>query len=449
MRVGFGQGIITPRGGKIIIAGGLDPVRYTDKVHDDIRAVAMAVENDGIRAIWVSCDICHPTKRLTNDVIECLRKKIPGIRPEEVILSTTHATACFYLTDDDVCGTGVHIPYEKIMPLEQARAQVCEGIATAVEQALAFMQECTMEFATAHILTGLCRRVVFRNQKAEMYGNTSRVDYLRMEYPDGGATQMLYFYTLEEHRLIGIFAAVPCPAQADETSVYITGDYWNVVRERVEAALGSDVKVLAACRSAGELSPHRMLKSDGSTAPEFGRKVAENLGERIADSIIRERERPVYVYSSKELSIDHRTEEIVFPVRQPTDEDIQKANEFFESPDNSINKKIMSVRVRELLREKIEFYPAKVNVLRIADVLFFTAPMELFAEYAKRIYARFPQNPVFDVQLTNDCLGYLPTAEAIEHGGYSTGIASTLTGADGGELFVDEMIRLLQEVSRA
>ena len=52
MRVGFGRGIITPKG-KIAIAGNIPP-RLTDVVHDDVLAVAMVVACEKTRTIWVT-----------------------------------------------------------------------------------------------------------------------------------------------------------------------------------------------------------------------------------------------------------------------------------------------------------------------------------------------------------------------------------------------------------
>ena len=84
--------------------------------------------------------------------------------------------------------------------------------------------------------------------------------------------------------------------------------------------------------------------------------------------------------------------------------------------------------------------------MKIANVLFFTAPMEVFTEYSKRISMKFPHNPTFDVQLPYDYMGYLPTNEAIEHGGYSTDIFSTVTDCEGGEMYVKEISRLLNDI---
>lgn len=242
MKVGFGKASITPKGGKIVIAGSI-PVRYTDVVHDDVQAVAMVVKQDDTRTIWVVCDMCHPTKRLTDDVIAGLKKSLPDFNEDELILSATHATACFYLTDDEFLNSAFDVDLDEIMSVDETRRQVCSGIISAVMEAVSNLEDCTIEYATSDILTGFCRRVVYKDGSAVMYGDVHREDFLRMEYPDGGGMQIIYFYSKKEHQLSGIFAAVPCPAQADEASVYITADYWAVVRERIAEEYGDGINV--------------------------------------------------------------------------------------------------------------------------------------------------------------------------------------------------------------
>lgn len=454
MKVGFGQASITPRGGKTVIAGGI-PVRYTDVVHDEVQAVAMVIEQNGERSIWVGCDMCHPTKRLTNDVIAMLKECLADFNEDELILSATHSTACFYLTDDEFLNSAFDVDYTQIMPLNEARTQVCRGIVTAVCEAVRNTVECTVEFSTADILTGFCRRVVYKDGSAAMYGDVYRDDFLRMEYPDGTGTQILYFYTKNSHKLHGIFAAVPCPAQADEGSVYITADYWGVVRERIANELGSNVKVLGVCRAAGELSPRRMLNLNGDIGVlEVGSDVAIRLGTHIADAIIKEKNRPRRIFDKNETVLRKITTEIDFPIRFPTLEDIENATRYFadasnfDEKGNSVNwiDNAIYKHTLKLKDTEYKYYSGRINLLRVGEILFFTAPVELFAEYANRIRAAFPTHPVIDVQLTNDSLGYLPTAEAIRHGGYSTMIFSTTTTPEGGQMFVEETIKLLKKL---
>ena len=452
MKVGFGKAKITPKGGQIVIAGSI-PVRYTDVVNDDIYAVAMVLEQNDVRTIWVSCDICHLTKRLTDDVIRSLREFIPNFKEEELILSATHATACFYLTDDEFLNSAFDVNYNLIMSVDETRRQVCDGIVSAICEAFSAMEDCAFEFSTAEILTGFCRRVVYKDGSAVMYGNVNRDDFLRMEYPDSSGMQMLYFYRKRDRGLLGIFAAVPCPAQADEASVYITSDYWGVVRGRIENEFGRNVNVLGLCRSAGELSPHRLWSVDAAdVAEECGRKTAERIGKSISDAIIRERVNTLRTFDTDEIVYSRTTKELSFPVRQPSKKEIEEAEEYFANSSNfdengnalDWQAKAKAKHVLKIIKES-DFYDGKISVLRIGDLLFFTSPLELFTEYAKRIVVRFPENPVVDIQLTNDSLGYLPTREAIEHGGYSTDIFSTVTTPEGGEKYVSEIIELLKQ----
>lgn len=454
MKVGFGKSSITPKGGKIVIAGRI-PVRYTDVVHDDVQAVAMVVEQNDTRTIWVGCDMCHPTKRLTDDVIAGLKNSLPDFKEDELILSATHATACFYLTDDEFGNAAFDVDLDEIMSVDETRRQVCSGIIAAVMEAVSNIEECTVEYATSDILTGFCRRVVYKDGSAAMYGDVHREDFLRMEYPDGGGMQIIYFYSRKNRQLFGIFAAVPCPAQADESSEYITADYWAVVRERIAEEYGDGINVLGVCRAAGELSPHRMIKTDGgSRADEWGYDAARRMGMHIADAIIKESKRPVCVLDETEISHSRITKEIAFPIRKPSQNEVDEATLYFQNKanfdenGNAIKwiERATAGHILKVWNGKQDIYKGRVSVMNIGKLLFFTAPVELFTEYAKRICVKFPGHPVFDIQLTNDSLGYLPTKEAIEHGGYSTLIFSTTTSAEGGEIYVDEITKLMKEL---
>ena len=95
---------------------------------------------------------------------------------------------------------------------------------------------------------------------------------------------------------------------------------------------------------------------------------------------------------------------------------------------------------------KEKFYNARSSVFSMGKLLFYTTPCKLFTEYAKRINTSFSQNPVIDVQLTNDYIGYLPTIEAIKHGGYSTEISSRATTSVGGEVLIERITEMLKEL---
>ena len=449
MQIGWGSGRITPEG--CVVIAGQAPFRPADAVHDNVCATAMVLQSGGTRVIWVSCDMCHPTAHLVETAAAMLKAEISGFREDEFILNTTHATANFWLTDREFLMSGYRMPYDRIEPIEKTRKYVCRGIVTAVREALENMEECRAEVTSADILTGFCRRVLYKDGSAQMYGDVHRADFWRMEYPDGGPSQFICFRRCADDKLTGIFADVPCPSQADESSVYITSDYWGIVRQRIRAAYGADVHVLAACRAAGELSPHRMLLTpDRDRADEWGPQAAERLGNLVAEGIIRA-EKDVKLMIPADAVVRMQNKWVDFPVRQTNAAEYAEALAYFADRDNfdenGIEKDWMAKakysHVKFLWEEKPMTYRAKISAVRLGDLILYTAPAELFAEYAARILVRFRDKAVFDVQLAQDCMGYLPTKEAIEHGGYSALIFNNVTDDRGGELLVEETTELI------
>jgi len=215
---------------------------------------------------------------------------------------------------------------EDIIPLSELRRQICAQIAKAVRCAVDKLEETEIASGSADILTGFCRRVIYRDGTAEMYGDPHREDFCCLEYPDGGPTQMIYFYRKSDHALTGVVANVPCPSQADESSEYLTADYWGVVREELENTYGREIFVLATCRAAGELSPHRLMRSpDHDTKQEWGRASAERLGRWIAKHLVMEEQKINKDALDGTVVHHHITREYAFPVRLPNQTDYDKA----------------------------------------------------------------------------------------------------------------------------
>ncbi len=453
VKIGWGESNICPRGGKVIIAGGV-PFRATDVIHDEIKATAMVIESDGKRIIWVSCDFCHPSKQVEDRLIELLYKSLPGFKEDELILSGTHATACFYLSDNEILNSGHLLEEdEDLIPWDEAREQFCINITKAVNEAVNSLEYEDIEYASLDILTGLCRRVVYKDGTAKMYGNVHEDDFLRMEYPDGSETKAVYFYEKATHKLKAILAAAPCPAQADESSSYITADFWGYTRNMIKERFGENVKLLALCRAAGELSPHKLTaeREDG----EWGPGAAKRLGDWIGENLISSEAKKKNKLDTDDIEINHTLEKIPFPARIISSEQYRWAIDYRRDKFNYDEYgKALDWQTESLARHMVKFvdndiklYKAKASVVKLGRIILFTAPAELFTEYAHRIIAKYPEYEMLDVQLTHDSIGYLPTKEAIIHGGYSTSYFSAFSDETGGELYIAKMTSLIDGVT--
>jgi hypothetical protein len=82
----------------------------------------------------------------------------------------------------------------------------------------------------------------------------------------------------------------------------------------------------------------------------------------------------------------------------------------------------------------------EMHTLRLGDVAVCTNPFELYTEYSVRIRARSKAIQTFVMQHACDSGEYLPTAEAIQGGSYSTAVFSNLVGPEGGDSLVDQTV---------
>jgi hypothetical protein len=87
----------------------------------------------------------------------------------------------------------------------------------------------------------------------------------------------------------------------------------------------------------------------------------------------------------------------------------------------------------------------EIHVLRIGDVAICTNQFELFTDYGIRLQARSKALQTIVIQLAGAGT-YLPTARAISGGGYSAVCQSSVVGAEGGQLLVDETLKIIDKL---
>ena len=87
----------------------------------------------------------------------------------------------------------------------------------------------------------------------------------------------------------------------------------------------------------------------------------------------------------------------------------------------------------------------QIHVLRIGDVVICTNQFELFTDYGLRMQARSKALQTFVIQLVGPGT-YLPTKKAVEGGGYSAVIQSSAVGPVGGQILVDNTVKLINDM---
>jgi len=110
------------------------------------------------------------------------------------------------------------------------------------------------------------------------------------------------------------------------------------------------------------------------------------------------------------------------------------------------------MRAQQIVMERYEQqtddlkYNMELHVIRLGDIAIATNPFELFLDYGYRIKGRSKALQTFIVQLSCDSGLYLPTVKAVAGGSYSATVQSNLVGPEGGQVLVNETVRLIDEM---
>ena len=95
-------------------------------------------------------------------------------------------------------------------------------------------------------------------------------------------------------------------------------------------------------------------------------------------------------------------------------------------------------------------YPAEIHVLRLGDMAMAFACFELYLDYGLRVQERSPAVQTFTVQLlgqdTDNAGNYLPTDRALRAGDYGANIRDNKVGPEGGQVLVDSVVEILDEM---
>lgn len=452
LAIGFGQADITPNAPVAMI--GLYSVRTTGEVFTPLLVVAMAMIGGGVEPVyWAACDLLYITDELINAVCLRLSAKLPGFRREQLMLSATHIhTGPFLKEKMDTTLLSFPAEVSGVLGAQQYCEYAADGIAQAILQAVENQEPVVTARVSANIKTGYCRRGVYTDGTAKMYPDVYSERFSHMESRDGGPVKMVYVLRKKDQTVKGVIVDVPCPAQADVRTPYIHADYWHYVRCYVKDRL--DIPIFGVCACAGDLSPrdlYDLTDTDGAVR-------MKSLGIRIGKAVTQRCEELI----PDETAFGHDFLELQLDQWNPTPAQYQSAKSICrqiyrqydfqqgQSPFHKVGFPKYLFSEVETVVKRFEHKNCKVTVpihaLRLGKAVFITNPFECFTEYADRIAGMLPDTDLYDVQLTDQYHGYLPTQTAVYGGGYSACIYNGVCAPETGDVLVEQSVKLLKQL---
>ena len=473
IRIGWSQRDITPTG-PVTIRGQFN-LRLATRVQDPLTLTALALDNGADHAVIVSMDICGVDHEVLDGARVALAERVPELDPRKLILSGTHThTAPF-------TGSSAWQPDADYLELLRARCPDYMTIADYTTLLVAAIVDAVCEAWTrrapgylgwgySHAVVGENRRVRYFDDSAKMYGSVSVPEFSHIEGHVDHSVNLLFTYDADR-QLTGALINLACPSQASESGQdFVSADYWHDVREELRRRYGAGLFVLPQCSAAGDQSPHRLiakaaedrmlqLKYGGGVGRPLSAALRTEIARRIANAVddaetsVRQdlRDRVPIQHDYRVLDLEHwRITDAEYATLQ---RDLAAARESLERLGDAdrLGGEYTSLRSHigwyqgaiERYGNPVHSLPNEINVLRLGDIAFVTAPFEYYLDFGDRIKGRSPALQTFVVQLTAGG-SYLATERAAQGLSYGAVPASCLVSPAGGQQLVDAAVGVLE-----
>jgi len=478
MKIGWATRDITPEGTVRVM--GQFHVRVSTHVENPLSCTAMAIESDGgADAVLLSVEGPY----LSDETVQRLRRRVadevPGLDPYSLCAFTTH-------THTAPCQNAFWYPEELpegVTPDSLYADMLIDRMTESVKEAWNNREPAQVSWGWAQAIVGHNRRVNYEDGSGQLYGPTATTAFRNIEGGVDHSVHLLFTYDPQD-KLTGVVVNVPCPSQARESESFLSADYWHETREEIRKRYGDDIFILPQCGFSGDQSPHPMLqtrahvrmlrlkgKIPAETAYGWTREVTAAecrvIGERIAAAIddvsaacatARTADAP-FAHSWRILDLPRRmvTAEEARMYGEEADAEREKLATLSPDPADPVYTSCHSIiiyneQVVKRYEEQLDnpTYPAEIHVLRIGDIAMTFASFELYLDYGLRIQERSPAVQTFTVQLLgqdNDNAGlYLPTERAVKAGDYGGNIRDNKVGPEGGQVLVDSVVKMLEEM---
>lgn len=488
LKFGWAEISLTPD--KKVSLAGQFAERISEYVEKPVTATAMAVSSEDEQMIIVSCDLVSTAWSLVENVRACLAGNKEGLDPEKVVLCAIHThtgpgyggkgrlkiRSSFrkmlepYLPADKKYVEKVNLTNNPdVIQGEEMMAFLVERITKVVLEAWANRKEGTFTNAFGRAAVGLCRRAVYSDGSAQMWGDTNQAVFTELEAGNDSGIELLYVFD-DTQKLTGIVANLACPAQCVQHRLFVSPDFWGEAKMLLRKHFGEDIFLLALCSAAGDQCPVDIVrwvepysdvhdpnierkhplkrKADPSMFDLDGMRKA---GKRIANEIIEvfeeglddPQEDPVFV---------HHVHTMQLPIRRATlAQEIEAKREikaYLREKEGNVDyndaaklQRYVGILQRMEAQDKYDTLDTEVHIMRLGTIAIATNPFELFLNYGNQIKARSKAEQTFLIQLANGAEGYLPTEKAEAGGHYSAFISSGQVGHEGGDQLVRETLK--------
>lgn len=375
-------------------------VRLGQYTRDPLTVNAVVFADGEQRLALVSIDVCL----LPDGLVRSLQQAVAaatGVAPSAVILTATH-------THVAPCTTSLLAGEADPGFLQQLE----QAIVRAVQRALADLEPVALYAGRGYLeQMGWNRRGMRRDGSCHMYWGSWKEDFVGLEGPRDGEVGVIWA-TKADGQIKVIIPSFATHPNCVEGESYYSADLPGQVRRVLRAALGEDIGVVYLTGAAANTAPSIMENNPENQQPWRGESGLVRSGLYLGGEILK-------VMSSQTTSM-------VEPRLQHEQAELHIAMRAWDSWADLTE---FGGAMRTYFEQSQADWPAllrddnpvsvRLHVIRLGDAVICCNPAELYVEFGLAIKQRSPARVTLIAELSDGWCGYVPTPEAIRHGGYS------------------------------
>ena len=435
LKAGVAKTDVTPPVGSRM-AGFAGRVFPSLAVHDPLWARAVVLDDGERRVGLVVMDLIGVSESTVSKVREAAASSA-GIAPQGLMLSGTHTHSGPTFWDD-----GAFTEQE-----QGYWASLPDRLAGVVKEAAANLKPAKMGATSGWSAIGINRREVVPGNLVVLGRNhfgkfDTELGLVRIDDKDGTPLAGLMNYACH---------AVCLMADNYLTSADYPGYAVNYFEQRVPGAMGLFFQ--GAC---GNVNPREAAVHHG-----YASGSSFNIAARAGEDVAREAAR---VWKKAEpmdqARISYANRRIALPTNRQRA--IKQAEEALKSAERAAgeprqerspymtwysppNPERARKRVEDLKKQGDAPVECEIQTIKVGSITFLSWPGEIFCDFGMEVKHNSPFHPTYVVGYANGSIGYVPTPETFQEGGYEAETAAHLADS-AGLVLVEESMKLLNSL---
>lgn len=449
LKVGFAERDITPTLG-MEVPGGYGKA-YAGKIHDPCKVRAVVFDDGKTRVAIVGLDaliIRRPT-------VEACRKAIAektGIAPPAILIAASHSHSSG--------PTGMVLPGEFDHASPLAKTLAYEKSSCADPKYLALVEKqivdavCAADAGRAEAFcgagngtenkAGFNRRFKMKNGLCFTHPGQGNPEIVEPAGPIDPNVGVIGVWN-KDGKLLGCIVNYACHATTGPTGISANWIYY--LERTIRGMYGQDAVVVFLQGASGDVTQVDNLNPQVHPGQD---RWAEIVGGRVGAEAVK-----VLVGMDRGtlVPLAYRTATLKMGRRVPKPERLKKCLELVQQPIEKVGHTewtfAKEIVLLDAILQKEPVRELEVQAIQIGPVAILANPAEYFCQFGLDIRSQSKFPLTFPVELANDCVGYVPTEEALgpHGGGYETRLTaySNLEVAAGRKI-ADALVRLSGEL---